>query len=123
MSKCECHGVEQKWINDKRRRSGGYWRCVVKFKEAQRKYLQTPKGKAFRKRSQAKWNHSANAKQIKKEWRENNRDKSRQISLDYWNKVGRFRRRERRIEELDTKIEEMIVEYPFLKEILDGLQV
>lgn len=31
---CDCHGEAMRWVNEPRRRAGGFWKCRVKHREA-----------------------------------------------------------------------------------------
>jgi hypothetical protein len=50
---CECHDTPMMWDPDPRRKSGGYWRCVVKYRDRKRAWEHTEAGRR-RKREQAK---------------------------------------------------------------------
>ena len=40
MKLCECHGEPMQWVKLSRLRVGGYWRCAVKNREANRRHRQ-----------------------------------------------------------------------------------
>jgi hypothetical protein len=54
-----------------------------------------------------------------KEWnhRYGTSDKGRKAKLDYWHRRGRLKERDRLIKQLDQRIEDMLEQYPFLKEV------
>ena len=38
--KCECHSKSMFWVNDTRKKDGGYWSCKEKRKERERRWNQ-----------------------------------------------------------------------------------
>lgn len=43
---CACHGEPQGWAKDPRKKTGGYWRCIIRKRATDKAYRGTEKGRA-----------------------------------------------------------------------------
>jgi len=75
---CDCHGEPQRWNTDRRKKTGGQWRCSVKEREYRRRHYEENRDKELAAIRRWRDENPDKERESNRRWREANPDKRRE---------------------------------------------